>query len=193
VSFVIAAVSFLLIQATGAVSFGFGGPIVNTLLDAANVTSVRVPGAPSDAVSFLLIGSFLLATLVAAASAVGVMTGGTWLLLLWRKSDGPARVGAAGRKGLSSAQRKGAKGMEDAKPKLVDAGVRSLAVAEQVKDGAAHRYEEMAPVVRRAAGDGRAKFDAEVAPRVSSGIRKGTEKYRDWAKARRERRTTTYR
>jgi len=182
VSFVIAAVSFVLIQASGAVSVGLGGPIVNKLLDAANVTSVRVPGSPSDAVSLLMIGSFLLATLAAATSAVGVAAGGTWLLVRWRNSDGPSRVATAG-----------AKGLEDAKPKLVDAGVRSLAVAEQVKDGAAGRYEEMAPVVRRAAGDSRAKFDAEVAPRVSSGIRRGTEKYKGWVKARRERRTTPYR
>jgi hypothetical protein len=169
VSFVISFVSFGLIQVTGAVSFGLGGPIVNALLDVANVTSVRVPGSPSDAVSFLLISTFLLSTLLAAASAVGATTGGIWLLLRWRDSDAPERVGAAAGNATAAT------------------GVRSLAVAESVKDNAADRYEEVAPVVLRAARDGRAKFDAEVTPRVSSGIRKGTEKYRDWVKARRAR------
>jgi hypothetical protein len=189
----IAATTFLLIQVSDPVSVGLGGPIVNKLLDAANVTSVRVPGSPGDTVSLLMVGTFLLATLAATASAVCGVTGGIWLLARWRAGDGPARVGTAmatageaTREGLGHAHRLGAKGMEEAKPKLVDAAQRSLAAAAHARDGASDRYGEVKPVVRRAARDGRARFDDEVAPRLSTGIRKGTERYRKWIRKHQE-------
>ncbi len=192
VSAVIAAAAFLLIQASDPVGLGlgFGGPIVNMLLDAANVTSVHTPGSSSDAVSFLLVGTFLLASLLAIASVVSGVAGGIWLLARWRDSEGPARVGTAvaetGRKGLEDAHRLGAKGLEKARPKLAETAERSRAAAEQARDSAAERYEDAKPVVRRVAREGRMTFNEEVAPRVSTGIRKGTALGREWIRSRRD-------
>jgi hypothetical protein len=192
VSVGIAAAALLLIQLSGPASIGldFGGPIVNMLLDVANVASVHTPGSPSDAVSLLLVGTFLLASLLAMASAVSGVAGGIWLLARWRNSEGPARVGTAvaetGRKGLEDAHRLGAKGLERAKPKLAETAERSRAVAEQARGTAAERYEDAKPVVSRVAREGRVKFSEEVVPRVSTGIRKGTALGREWIRSRRD-------
>jgi hypothetical protein len=194
-SVAIAATAFLLIQESNPASVGldFGGPIVNALLDAANVTSVRAPGSPSDAVAFLLVGTFLLAAMLAIASTVAGMAGGIWLLARWRDSGGPSRVGTAiagageaGRKGLGDAHRLGAESLEKAKPRLTETAERSREVAEQARDGAAERFEDMKPVVRRVARQSRATFSEEVAPRVSTGFRKGVTRGRRWISSRRD-------
>lgn len=187
VSTAIAAASFLLIQASGSVSVGLdiGGPLVSMLLAAANVTV----GSPSDTVSLLLVGTFLLASLLAIGSAVSGIAGGIWLLARWRDSEGPSRVGTAvaetGRRGLEDAHRLGTRGLERARPKLAETAERSWAAAEKARDGAAERYEDVKPVVRRVARESRATFSEEVAPRVSTGIRKGTMLGREWIRSRR--------
>jgi hypothetical protein len=174
VSALVAAADFLLIQLSDPASegLGIGGPVVNMLLEAASVTSVRAPGSPSDGVALLLVGTFLLASLFAIVSAVLGVAGGIWLLLRWRDGEGPARVGTAvatmgeaGRKRLEDAQRLGAEGL----------------------DGAVERYEDAKPVVRRVVHDGRVTFSEEVAPRVSTGIRGGVARSREWIRARRDR------
>lgn len=195
VSAVAAATAFLLIQRSdpASVELDFGGPLVNKLLDAANVTSVRAPGSPSDGVSFLMVGAFLLASLLAIASTVSGIAGGIWLLARWRDGEGPARVGTAvatvgeaSRKGLEDAHRRGSENLEKARPKLADAAGRSRVAAGQARDSATERYEEVKPVVRRVAREGRARFNEEVAPRVSTGIRKGTALGREWIRSRRD-------
>jgi hypothetical protein len=195
VSAVAAPTAFLLIQKSDPASVGldFGGPLVNKLLDAANVTSVRAPGSPSDGVSFLMVGTFLLASLLAIASAVSGAAGGIWLLARWRDREGPSRVGTAvaavgeaGRKGLEDAHRLGAEGLEKTRPKLAATAERSRAAAEQARDSAAERYEDVKPVVRRVARESRVTFSEEVAPRVSTGIRKGTALGREWIRSRRD-------
>ena len=185
----IATASFLLIQATDSVSAGldFGGPVINMLLNAANVGE---SGSPSDVMSFLIVGAFLLGSLLAIASAVSGVAGGIWLLVRWKDSDGPSRVGTAvatvGRKGLEDAHRMGTEGMEKARPRLADAAEHSRAAVGQAKAGAAERYEDLKPVVHRVARHGRATFDEEVAPRVSTGIRKGVALGREWIRSRRD-------
>ncbi|HET7484712.1 MAG TPA: hypothetical protein VFJ64_04980 [Solirubrobacterales bacterium] len=192
VSVGIAAAALLLIQLSGPASIGldFGGPTVNMLLDVANVASVHTPGSPSDAVSLLLVGTFLLASLLAMASVVSGVIGGIWLLARWRDGEGPAHVGTAvaetGRKGLEDAHRLGVKGLEKARPKLAETAERSRVVAEQARDNAAKRYEDAKPVVSRVAREGRVKFGEEVVPRVSIGIRKGTALGREWIRSRRD-------
>lgn len=195
VSALIAATDFLLIQLSdpASVGLGFGGPIVNMLLEAANVTSVRAPGSPSDGVSFLMVGTFLLASLLASASAVSGAVGGIWLLARWRDGEGPSRVGTAvatvgeaGRKHLGDAHGLGAESLEKARPKLAETAERSRAAAEQARDSAAERYEDVKPVVRRVARESLVTFNEEVAPRVSTGIRKGTALGREWIRSRRD-------
>lgn len=189
VSVAIGAASFFLIQASGA---AFGGPIVNGLLEAAGVTSVGGSGSSSNALSFLPVGTFLLASLFATVSAISGMAAGIWWLARWRRGDGPARVGTAiatagdaGRKGLENAHRLGADSLEKARPKIAETTERSRAAAQHARDNAAERYEEAKPVVRRVAREGRATFDTEVAPRVSTGVRKGTAMCREWIRSRR--------
>jgi hypothetical protein len=192
VSAVIAAAAFLLIQALDPVSAGldFGGPIVNMLLATANVaSSVHTPASPSDTVSFLMVGTFLLASLLTIASAVSGGAGGIWLLARWRDSEGPSRVGTAvataGRKSLEDAHRLGTESLEKARPKLAETAEHSRAAAKHARDSAAERYEDVKPVVRRIAREGRVTFTEEVAPRVSTGIRKGTALGREWIRSRR--------
>ena len=189
VSVAIGAASFFLIQASDA---AIGGPIVDALLEVIGAMSGSGSGS-GDALSFLLVGMFLLASVVATMSAISGAVGGIWWLARWRDGDGPARVGTAvatvgevGRKGLEDAHGLGAKGLERAKPKIVETAERSQAAAGQARDSAAERYEEMKPVVRRVAREGRATFDTEVAPRVSTGVRKGTAKCREWVRSRRD-------
>lgn len=148
VSVAIAAADFLLIQASNPVSAGLnvGGPIVNMLLDVANVSP---SGSPSDAVSFLIVGTFLLASLLAITSAVSGVGGGIWL-----------------------------------RPRLAETAERSRVVAKHARDSAAERYGDAKPVVRRVAREGRMTFNEEVAPRVSTGIRKGTALGREWIRSR---------
>jgi hypothetical protein len=195
VSAMIAMTAFLLIQKADPASVGldFGGPLVNKLLDAANVTSVRAPGSPSNGVSFLMVGTFLLASLLAIASTLSGIAGGTWLLVRWRDGEGPARVGTAvatvgeaGRKGLEDAHRRGSEGLEKARPKLAETAERSRAAAAQARDSAAERYKDAKPVVSRVAREGRATFNEEVAPRVSTGVRKGAALGREWIRSRRD-------
>lgn len=188
-SVVIGAASFFLIQASDA---AIGGPIINGLLEAAGATSGGGSGS-SDALSFLLVGAFLLASLIATTSMISGMAGGIWWLARWRDGDGPARVGTAvatageaGRKGLEDAHRLGAKSLEKARPKIAETAERSRAAAEQARDSAAERYEEVKPVVRRVAREGRATFEAEVAPRVSTGVRRGVAMSREWIRSRRD-------
>jgi hypothetical protein len=190
VSVAIGSASFVLMQASDA---AIGGPIVNGMLEAAGVTSSSGSGSSSDALSFLLVGTFLLASIFATISAISGMAGGIWWLARWRDGDGPARVGSAvatagetGRRGLEDAHRLGVKSLEAAKPKLADTAERSRAAAGHARDSAAERYEEVKPVVRRVAREGRATFDAEVAPRVSTGVRKGTAICREWIRSRRD-------
>lgn len=187
-----AVAAFLLIQVSSPASMGldFGGPIVGMLLDVAGVSA---SGSQVDLVSLLVVGTFLLASMVAISSVIAGAAGGIWLFARWRKGDGPARVGAAiatagetSRKGLASAQRRGAEGLEHAKPRIADAAEHSRAVVGQAKDGAAERYEDLKPVVRRVARESRATLSEEVAPRVSTGLRKGTARCREWVRARRE-------
>lgn len=186
---VIAGAAFLLIQALDPVGVGldFGGPILSVLLDAANVSA---SSSTSDGVSFLVVGTFLVASVLAIASAVSGVAGGIWLLVRWRDSEGPSRVGTAvaekGRKGLEDAHRLGAKGLEKARPRLAETAERSRTVAEQARDSAAERYEDVKPVVRRVARESRVTFNEEVAPRVSTGIRKGTARGREWIRSRRD-------
>ena len=193
VSTATAAAAFLLIQQSNPVSVGleFGGPIVNDLLAAANVTSVRAPGSSSDTISLLIVGTFLLASLLAIASVVSGAIGGIWLLARWRDSEGPSRVGTAvatmgeaGRRGLEDAHRLGAVGLEKARPRLVETAERSQAAVEQARDSAAERYEGAKPIVRRLAREGRETFEEEVAPRVSTGVRKGAALVRGWIGSR---------
>lgn len=192
VSAVIAAASFLLIQASNPVGLGldFGGPIVNMLLNAADVSEF---GSQGDLLSFFIVGTFLLASFLAIASAITGLAGGVWLFARWRDSDGPARVGAAiatagetSRKGLESAHRLGTGSLENARPRIADAAEHSRAVVGQARDGAADRYEDLKPAVRRVARESRATFDEEVAPRVSTGLRKVSARCREWIRTRRE-------
>lgn len=186
VSAAIAATAFLLIQALnpGGVALDFGGPVVSLLLGVASVSS----GGSSDTVSLLVVSMFLLASLLAIMSTVFGVAGGIWLLARWRDSEGPSRVGTAvaetGRKGVEDAHRLGAKGLERARPKWAETAERSRTAAGQARDGAAERYEDMKPVVRRVAHEGRMTFDEEVAPRVSAGIRKATELVHGWIRSR---------
>jgi hypothetical protein len=195
VSLGIAAAAFLLIQLSDPSSVGldFGGPIVNELLDLANVTPVRVPGSPSESVSLLIVGTFLLASLSAIVSAASGAAGGIWLLARWREGEGPARVGTAiaavgeaGHRGLEDAHGLGVSSLEKAKPKLAETAERSRAAAEQARASAAERYEDVKPVVLRVAREGRVTFGEEVAPRVSTGIRRGTALGREWIRSRRD-------
>ncbi|HVQ60408.1 MAG TPA: zinc ribbon domain-containing protein [Solirubrobacterales bacterium] len=172
------------------VALDFGVPIVGMLLDAGGVGSGA--GFSSDAASFLIVGTFLLAALFASASAVSGAAAGIWFLMRWREGGGPSRVGTAvvsageaGRKHLEGAHRLGAEGLERARPKLVETAERSRAAAEQARDSAAERYEDAKPVVRRVAREGRATLNEEVAPRVSTGIRNGAARGREWIRARR--------
>lgn len=96
------------------------------------------PAPSGDVVSFLVVGTFLLASLVAIASAVSGAAAGIWLLARWRDSKGPSRVGTAvaetSRKSLEDARRLGAKGLGKTRPRLTDAAEHSRAVAEQARD-----------------------------------------------------------
>ncbi len=173
------------------VALDLGGPIVGMLLDSGSVSSGA--GSSGDAASFLIVGTFLLAALFASVSAVSGAAAGIWLLMRWREGKGPSRVGTAvvsvgeaGRKQLEGAHRLGAEGLERAKPKLVETAERSRAAAERTRDSAAERYVDVKPVVRRVASEGRATFNEEVAPRVSTGIRKGAARCREWIRARRD-------
>ncbi len=195
VSVATAMAAFVLIQESNPASVGLdvGVPLVNKLLDVADVTSVRAPGSPSDGVSLLMVGTFLLASMLAMASIFGAIASGIWLLLRWRDSEGAARVGLAvamvgeaGRKGLEDVQRKGAEGLEKAKPRLAEATEHSRAAAGQARKSAAERYEGTKPVVRRVARESRATFNEEVAPRVSTGVRKGVALGREWIRSRRD-------
>ncbi len=195
VSVLIAGVDFLLIQLSDPASVGLeiGGPIVNLLLEAANVTSVRAPGSPSEGVAILMVGTFLLASLLASMSAVSGGVAGIWLLARWRAGDGPARVGTAvatvgeaGRKHLEDAHRLGAEGLEKARPKLTETAERSRAAAEKARDDAAERYEDVKPVVRQVAREGRETFSEQVVPWVSTSIREGAARGRKWIRTRRE-------
>jgi len=190
ISAAVGAASFLLIQASDA---AIGGPIVGGLLDAAGVSSAG--GSSSDVLSFLLVGMFLLASVFGTTSAISGVVAGIWWLARWRDGDGPARVGTAvaaageaGRRGLEDAHRLGARSIEAAKPRLAETAERSRTAAGQARESATERYEEVKPVVRRVAREGRATFDAEVAPRVSGGVRRGTALCREWIRLRRERR-----
>ena len=192
VSVAIGTASFFLIQASDA---AIGGSIVNGLLGAAGLNSPGGSGSSSNALSFLLVGTFLLASLFATTSAISGIAGGCWWLARWRRGDGPARVGAvvatageAGRRGLEDAHRLGANSLEKAKPKFAETTERSRAAAKHARDSAAERYEEVKPVVRRVAREGRTTFDAEVVPRVSTGVRKGTAMCREWIRSRRDKR-----
>jgi len=193
VSVLIAAADVLLIQLSNPAGVGadFGGPIVSMLLEATNLASAGASGSASDSVSFLIVGAFLLASLSASASAVSGAVGGIWLLARWREGEGPARVGTAvatvgeaGRKHLEGAHRMGAERLEKARPRLAETAERSRAAAEQARDSAAERYEDVKPVVRRVAHEGRVTFREEVAPRVSAGIRKGAARGREWIRNR---------
>jgi hypothetical protein len=195
VSASIAVMDFLLINLLNPASVGLdlGGPIFTMLLEGVNVTSVRAPGSPSDAVSFLIVGTFLLASLLASASAVSGVAGGIWLLVRWRDGDGPSRVGAAvatvgeaSRKHLEDAHKLGAESLEKAKPKLAETAERSRAAAEHARASAAERYEDVKPIVSRVARDGRVTFSEEVAPRVVTGFHKGATWGREWFRARRD-------
>lgn len=190
-SLLFAAADIFLMQLLDVGGLGFGGPIVGLLLEAAGAST----SGSSDGIGLLMVGTLLLAALVASASATCGAAGGIWLLLRWREGDGPSRVGAAvatageaGRKQLHEAQTRGAEGLEKAKPVLAETAERSRAAAGQAKDSAVERYEEMAPVVRRVAREGRATFDQEVAPRVSTGVRKGAAWGRERFEALRKRR-----
>jgi hypothetical protein len=193
VSVLIAAADIVLMHwlDPASVALDFGGPIVGMLLDTGSAGSGA--GSLSDSASFLIIGTFLLAALFASASAVSGVAAGIWLLMRWNKGEGPSRVGTAvmsageaGRKHLEGAHRLGAEGLEKARPKLVETAERSRAAAEQARDSATERYEDVKPVVRRVARESRVTFNEEVAPRVSTGIRKGAARGREWIRTRRD-------